>query len=54
MPSPYDLVDLADLKTWLDLTSTDDDDFLPTFCRRALWKCAMAATIVRWCCGNGR
>jgi hypothetical protein len=28
MPSPYDLVDLADLKSWLDLTSTDDDDLL--------------------------
>ena len=28
MPSPYDLVDLADLKTWLDLVSDDDDDLL--------------------------
>ena len=28
MPSPYDLVDLADLKSWLDLASTDDDDLL--------------------------
>ncbi len=28
MSSPYDLVSLADLKTWLDLASTDDDALL--------------------------
>lgn len=28
MPSPYDLCALADLKTWLDLASDDDDDLL--------------------------
>lgn len=28
MASPYDLVDLADLKAWLDVQSDDDDDLL--------------------------
>ena len=28
MASPYDLVDLADLKSWLDVQSTDDDALL--------------------------
>ena len=28
MPSPYDLVSLTDLKAWLDITGTDDDDLL--------------------------
>jgi hypothetical protein len=28
MASPFDLVALADLKAWLDVTSTDDDDLI--------------------------
>lgn len=28
MPSPFDLAQLADLKTWLDIQSTDDDALL--------------------------
>ncbi len=30
MASPYDLTDLADLKSWLDVQSDDDDDLLGT------------------------
>ena len=28
MASPYDLTDLADLKSWLDVQSTEDDDLI--------------------------